>query len=83
MLAAGVPASVPVPLPLSVKVTTLGNVLLVLRTGVGKPVAVTVKVVPAIPTANVVLLALVMTGTTSTLWVKTAEVLVLKLVLVA
>ena len=47
-----------VPLPLSLKVTGLGNDPESLRVGVGKPVVVTVKV-PALPTVKVVLLALV------------------------
>jgi hypothetical protein len=65
-------------LPLSVKVIPLGSVLL-LRAGVGKPVAVPVKVVPAIPSANVVLLAMVMTDSISTVWVIADDVLALKL----
>jgi hypothetical protein len=55
---AGVPEIVAVPLPLSLKVTGLGNDPESLRVGVGKPVVVTVKV-PAVPTVKVVLLALV------------------------
>jgi uncharacterized protein YqgC (DUF456 family) len=43
------------------------------------PVAVTVKVVPAIPSANVLLLGLVMTGSVFTVSVKASEVLALKL----
>jgi len=59
--AAGVPLSVPVPFPLSPKVTPLGNEPVSVREGVGVPVVVTENV-PAVPTVNVVLLELVMTG---------------------
>ncbi len=59
--APGVPESVPVPLPLSVKVTPLGSVPLRAMLGVGSPVVVTLKL-PAVPTTKVVLLALVMAG---------------------
>ena len=58
---AGVPAIVAVPLPLSLKVTGLGNDPDSVRVGVGEPVVVTVKL-PAVPTLNVVLLALVIVG---------------------
>ncbi len=58
---AGVLFSVPVPFPLSVRVTPLGSVPVLLRLGAGKPVVVTVNV-PAAPTVNAVLLALVMAG---------------------
>ena len=58
---AGVPLSVPVPLPLSLNVTPLGSVPASLSDGVGAPVVVTVNV-PAVPTVNVVLFALVMLG---------------------
>jgi hypothetical protein len=58
---AGVPAIVAVPLPLSLKVTGLGNEPDSLRAGVGEPVVVTVKL-PAAPTEKVVLLALVILG---------------------
>src|SRR5205807_10418090 len=61
--AAGVPASVPVPFPLSVNVTPLGKAPVLLSVGVGDPVAVTVNS-PAAPTVNVVLLALVIAGAT-------------------
>jgi hypothetical protein len=54
--AAGVPASFPVA---GVNVTPEGRVPLSASVGAGKPVAVTVKV-PAAPTVNMVLLALVM-----------------------
>src|ERR1700683_4934346 len=68
--AAGVPASVAVPLPLSVKVTPLGRVAPVSdRVGSGKPVVVTVRE-PAVPALNVVLLALVMAGAAFTVSVK-------------
>ena len=52
---------VAVPLPLSLKVTGLGNDPDSLRLGVGDPVVVTEKV-PAVPTVKVVLLALVIDG---------------------
>jgi hypothetical protein len=55
---AGVPLNVAVPLPLSRNVTPLGSVPVSVNEGVGDPVAVTVKL-PAVPTVNVVLLALV------------------------
>ena len=64
MPAPGVPASVAVPLLLSVKVTPLGRAPVLVMTilaPVGKPVVVTVNV-PALPTVKVVLLALVMDG---------------------
>src|SRR5262249_62070033 len=57
----GVPPSVAVPFPLFVKVTPLGRVPDSLSAGVGDPVVVTVKL-PAVPTANVVLFALVILG---------------------
>ena len=59
--AAGVPDNVAVPFPLSLKVTPLGSAPVSVSDGVGVPVVVTVNV-PAVPTANVVLLALVITG---------------------
>jgi len=58
---AGVPESVPVPFPLSLKVTPLGSAPVSVSDGVGVPVVVTENV-PAVPTVNVVLLALVITG---------------------
>ena len=62
MPAAGVPLSVPVPSPLSTNVTPLGSAAPpCTRLGNGKPLAVTVKVFTA-PIANVVELALVITG---------------------
>src|SRR6266850_42883 len=66
---AGVPLSFPVPFPLSTNVTPLGNAPVSLRVGLGVPVAVTVNV-PAVPTVNVVLLALVITGAVFTVSVK-------------
>src|SRR6202000_2678026 len=67
--APGVPARVAVPLPLSVKAMPAGRAPLSDRVAVGKPVVVTVNV-PAVPTRNVVLLALVMAGASSTVSVK-------------
>jgi hypothetical protein len=61
VLAAGVPAIVAVPLPLSLNVTGLGNDPDSLRAAVGDPVVDTVKV-PAVPTVKVVLFALVIAG---------------------
>ncbi len=58
---AGVPARVAVPVPLSTKVTPLGNVPVTLRDGAGLPVVVTVKE-PGTVEEKVVLLALVITG---------------------
>jgi hypothetical protein len=52
---------VAVPSPLSVNPTPDGSAPLEARAGVGVPVVVTVKV-PACPTENVVLLALVIVG---------------------
>ncbi len=66
MPAAGVPASTPVA---GVKVTPLGKVPLTLKVGDGKPVFVTVKL-PALPTVNVVLFALVIAGAWFTVRVK-------------
>jgi hypothetical protein len=56
--AAGVPARRPVE---GVKVTPAGGFPLRVKLGVGTPLAVTVKV-PAVPTGNVVLFVLVITG---------------------
>jgi len=67
--AAGVPPSVAVPFPLFVKVTPLGRAPDSLSAGVGNPVVVTVKL-PAVPTANVVLFALVIAGAWFTVNVK-------------
>ena len=50
-----------VPFPLFVNVTPLGNAPVSVIDGVGVPVVVTVKL-PAVPTLNVVLLALVIAG---------------------
>ena len=61
---AGVPLITPVAV---LNVTPLGSVPLSPSVGVGKPVAVTVNV-PGVPSPNVALLALVMTGTVSTVW---------------
>jgi len=58
---AGIPLRVPVPLWLSTKVTPLGSAPISVRVGVGVPVVVTENV-PAAPTVNVVLLALVIAG---------------------
>ena len=58
---AGVPPSVPVPFPLSLNVTPLGSAPVSLSEGVGLPVVVTVKL-PAAPSVNAVLFALVITG---------------------
>ena len=60
--AAGVPRRVPVPLPLSTKVTPPGKVTPPrVRLGVGAPVVVTVKA-PTLPTVNVVAFTLVIVG---------------------
>ena len=58
MPAPGVPLNTPV---VALNVTPLGSVPVSLRVGVGEPVAVTVNV-PAVPTVNVVLFALVIAG---------------------
>src|SRR5215472_873275 len=65
----GVPLSVAVPFPLFTNVTPLGSVPVSVRDGVGVPVVVTVKLA-AVPTANVVLLALVMLGAIPVLTVR-------------
>lgn len=67
--AAGVPAKVAVPLWLSANVTPAGNGLVSVKVGVGVPVVVTENV-PAVPTVNVVLLALVIANAASTVSVK-------------
>ena len=70
MPAAGVPLSVPVPLPLSTNVTPPGSATpLRVIAGAGKPVVVTVNV-PGGPTVNVVRFALVMAGALLTVSVK-------------
>ena len=51
----------PTPLPLSAKVTPVGSAPVSVRVGVGVPAVVTEKVL-VVPTVNVVLLALVITG---------------------
>src|SRR5215472_12572307 len=66
---AGVPLSVAVPFPLFTNVTPLGSVPVFVSDGVGVPVVVTVKL-PAVPTVNVVLLALVMLGAIPALTVR-------------
>ena len=58
MPAAGVPASVAVRLPLSVKVTPVGRVPLTVSAGTGPPCVVTVKE-PALPVVNAVVAGLV------------------------
>jgi hypothetical protein len=69
--AAGVPLSVAVPLPWSMNVTPAGNTpASVIGATVGNPVVVTVNV-PALPTAKVVVLALVIAGAWPTVSVKT------------
>ena len=78
MPAAGVPARVAVPLPLSTKVTPLGSALALLTVAVGDPVDVTLKV-PAFPMVKVLEATLVMAGTcwitTERLWVALPAVL--------
>ena len=66
---AGVPLNVPVPFPLSLNVTPLGSAPVSVSVGVGAPVVVTVKL-PAVPTVNVVVFALVTAGTWFTFSVK-------------
>src|SRR5436853_7919759 len=63
---AGVPLSTPVAV---LNVTPLGSAPFSLNAGAGKPEAVTVKV-PGVPSPNVAMLALVMTGTWATVSVK-------------
>jgi hypothetical protein len=58
---AGVPLSVAVPFPFSLNFIPLGSVPVSVSVGVGVPVVVTVKL-PAVPTVNVVLFALVIVG---------------------
>ena len=60
-LAVGVPATVPVPLWLSVNVTPAGNVPLRVIVGIGKPLVVTVKD-NGVPFGTVTLAALVNKG---------------------
>ena len=70
--AAGVPERVPVPSPLSVKVTPPGRAPVSERAAVGKPVDVTVKL-PAVPVAKVVLTPEVIAAAWSTVSVKDCE----------
>ena len=63
---AGVPLNTPVD---ALKVTPVGNAPDSLSVGTGEPLAVTVKL-PALPTVNVTLLALVIAGAWSTVRVK-------------
>jgi hypothetical protein len=58
-----------VPFPLLTNVTPLGRAPVWLKVGAGTPVAVTVNV-PAVPTLNVVLVALVIAGAWFTVRVK-------------
>src|SRR5258708_23484027 len=67
--AAGVPLSVPVPLPLLRNVTPAGKAPLSVMLGVGNPVVFTLNV-PAAPTWNVAEFALVIVGGWPTLNVK-------------
>ena len=67
------PLSVPVPLPLSAKVTPPGSAPASVSAGVGKPVVVTVND-PAEPAVNIVLLALVIAGGWFTWRVKSCTV---------
>ena len=70
MLAAGVPLRVPVPSPLSVKLTPLGRLAPPrARLGVGVPVVVTVND-PAVPTVKAVAFALLIVGACLTVKVK-------------
>jgi hypothetical protein len=69
--AAGVPASVADPLPLSMNVTPLGSVPVLVSVGAGKPVVVTANV-PALPTVKAVLLADVIVGASG--WLETVSV---------
>ncbi len=62
-MAVGVPASVAVPSPLSVKVTPAGSApVLVIVVAAGKPAVVVTVKLPALPLAKVAWSALVMTG---------------------
>ncbi len=67
----GVPLIVAVPSPLSWKVTVPGSVPVPFKDGIGFPVVLTVNV-PAEPTVNVALLAVVIVGGTSTVTVVVA-----------
>jgi len=66
--AAGVPESVPVPLPLSTNVTPEGSEPVLLRLGLGLPVVVTVRP-PAVPVVKVALPPLVIVGRAPTVTV--------------
>jgi hypothetical protein len=66
---AGVPLSVAVPSPLLTNATPFGRAPVSLNDGVGVPVVVTVKL-PAAPTTNVVVFALVIAGAWFTVRVK-------------
>ena len=70
--AAGVPAIVAVPSPLSVKVTPEGRSPVADSAAVGNPVEVTVKL-PDVPVTNVAADAEVMSGAASTVRVKVWE----------
>jgi hypothetical protein len=67
--AAGIPARVPVPFPLSTNDTPVGRDPVLVNDGAGEPAVVTVKV-PANPVVKVVLLALVIAGAALTVRVK-------------
>jgi hypothetical protein len=69
---------VPLSTPAELNVTPLGNAPLSVKVDAGKPVAVTVNE-PAVPTLNVVLLALVMFGAWFTVCETPADVLLAKL----
>ena len=69
MFAAGVPLRTPAAL----KVTPFGRLPVSLSVGAGKPVAVTVNV-PAVPTWNAVLFALVIVGAWFTVTAKVPSV---------
>ena len=75
--AAGMPASVALPLPLSIKVTPLGSVLAVLSAGVGLPIVVIMNA-PGVPTTKVVPAALVIAGAWFTVsvnvWLASGEI---------
>ena len=58
---AAIPLSIALPFPLSVNLTPVGSVPDSLKDGVGVPAVVTVKL-PAAPTVNIALLALVIVG---------------------
>src|SRR5437016_4941860 len=64
---AGVPLRTPVP---ALNVSPVGSAPVSLRVGAGNPVAVTVNVIVPMPSANVVLLALVIAGAWFTVNVK-------------